>query len=84
MTDTSGNEHARWADHMRAYGADMIQVSEQWIAAVLTVIAGRAADPASFTSATQSMDPEVTARRILGVLLEHGWTPPAPNGADHA
>jgi hypothetical protein len=41
-----------------------------------TVIAARAKDPASFPGYPLDASPEMVARRIIGTLLDSGWTPP--------
>ncbi len=76
MTDIS--TLARWAyDHGRSpidyAAADVIQTH---IDAWLTICAARIQDPASFPGYVLPLTTETLSCRILGDLLDAGWTPP--------
>lgn len=42
----------------------------------LAICAGRAGDPASFPGYVLELTTEALSRRILGDLMDAGWTPP--------
>ena len=85
MTTPDPNWHQQWADHLRTCGADDIEIAATWIEAEVEIAAVRAVKPTAYPLVTRPMDAPATAHRIVGVLLEQGWTPPQPiEVPDHA
>lgn len=78
MTDTG--HHARWAAHLASYGADSLNTTIDRIEVELRVVTARAANPNAYPTVTRPVDPSSTACRLVGILLDYGWTPPT-NGA---
>jgi hypothetical protein len=77
MTDPGINHYANWAAHLYAQGEDPITAVAAWIEAELDITASRAVNPKSYPIVTRPMDRQSTTLRILGILLDFGWTPPA-------
>ena len=79
MTDI--NDIDDWpARYAYESGTDPVTYAEKRVAMVvsvhLTVIEGRAENPASFPVYSRDLSDGALARRILGGLLAIGWTPP--------
>jgi hypothetical protein len=53
-----------------------VNVIEGHLQVYLTVLAARVVDPASFPIYDPELSTAVLSRRILGDLLDAGWTPP--------
>ena len=51
-------------------------VIETHVNVYLTVLANRIADPSTFPGYDPELSTAVLSRRILGDLLDAGWTPP--------
>jgi hypothetical protein len=69
---------AKWA---YAHGTDPIDwaidsIAKNNIDVYLTITAARHEDPATFPGYTLELSPAALARRIVGDLLDAGWTPP--------
>lgn len=75
MTDIDPTAAAAYAD-----GTDPIEWAETITENLLMihdeVTAGRAADPTSFPGVPGDFSREGSARRVVGALLNAGWTPP--------
>lgn len=64
------------------HGEDPIDYATQGVIQIhveswLMICAARAESPASFPGYTLELSPAALSRRILGDLLDAGWTPPA-------
>ena len=69
------------ADALRREGLDEIDVAAALTAPIIVVsqwvTAGRVKDPEAFPGYVGDTDAVAVARKILGCLLDIGWTPPA-------
>lgn len=54
-----------------------IHVADSHIAAALTVVMARAQDPQAFPIYGSAPDSQTVARRVVGGLLDAGWSPPS-------
>lgn len=68
------------AEALRAEGDDELAIAETMVATEVDVAQwvreGRAKDPRTYPGYIGDPDAAGVARRVLGVLLEIGWTPP--------
>ena len=69
------------ASYAYAHGTDPIDwaidgIAKNNIDVYLTITAARQEDPATFPGYTLELSPAALARRIVGGLLDAGWTPP--------
>ena len=69
------------ASYAYAHGTDPIDwaidsIAKNNIDVYLSIVAARQEDPATFPGYTLELSPAALARRIVGGLLDAGWTPP--------
>ena len=63
----SGTDPVDWACTLAELQIDALQL----------ITAARADNPAAYPVFQMELSPAATARRVVGLLLDAGWTPPA-------